>query len=131
MFRFAAVALILLLSPGAVMAQTAPTQTAPVKSAYNVAIEKAQLYDKLGDSMLTGMSAMVDTGSTAAEICPYLTSAIDDWKKAATFYDIAQAAAADPTDTDRMNATALKDASAFSLQKAERGEGIFKENCKA
>ncbi|MBW8880753.1 MAG: hypothetical protein JF615_04795 [Asticcacaulis sp.] len=125
MFRFAAAALILLLSPAAAMAQTAPA-----KSAYNAAIEKAQLYDKLGDSMLTGMSAMVDTGSTAAEVCPYLTSAIDDWKKAATFYDAAQAAAADPTDTDRRDAAALKDAGAFSLQKAERGQGIFDKSCK-
>ena len=125
MCRFAAAALILLLSPAAVMAQTAPAM-----SPYDVAIQKAELFDKLGDSMVTGASALIDTGSTAADVCPYLTSAVDDWKKAAALYDTARTAAADPTDTDRKDEATLKDASAFALQKAERGQGIFDENCK-
>ncbi|EGF89533.1 hypothetical protein ABI_39490 [Asticcacaulis biprosthecium C19] len=120
MFRYA-LAFTLLLSPAAAFADD--------KTPYDTAIEYAELYDQLGDTLLTGVSALLDTGSDAAEVCPQLDSAVIDWNKAAGFYDQAMAAPKDANDMARSSDMVLIDARDFALKKASEGRRIHDANC--
>ncbi|ESQ87686.1 hypothetical protein ABAC460_18610 [Asticcacaulis sp. AC460] len=121
MLRYA-LALALLISPA--------VATAADKTAYDTAIEHAELFDQLGDTLLTGVSALLDTGSDAADVCPDLESAALDWNKAAGFYDQAIAAPKDAKDTARASDAVLTDARDFSLKKASEGQRLFDTYCK-